>query len=319
MAAPKKVTFVIAARDLTTRVFRRVGRRMRGLSRAASRLTARMATLGALGFAAAAVAAAKLSSSMLETARSLDINVELWQQFSNVVEEAGGNASAARTVFQRLTTNLGDARRGVQAMQAHFLRLGFTMEEIENLSPEDALGRMLELASAINDPALRNASIRPIIDTEGVDSFNRILAQGITNLAELQTAGGKLGVVPEATLKKLEKATDLWRELWGAIKPAVFDKLATAIETMAHHVPSMVVAIDSFIEFVKSIPRFRQAASGFTVGAAESTRESFAGRTSVGGVPAALPPFLILRLVQELVTSSKNTERNTRGGGSVGE
>jgi hypothetical protein len=70
---------------------------------------------------------------------------------------SGGSADSAAMLITKLTNNLQEATEMGSTAQKNLMKLGFTLEDIKTMTPEQALQKTLEGLAAIQDPVERNA------------------------------------------------------------------------------------------------------------------------------------------------------------------
>lgn len=131
---------------------------MTGLAAAGAAATAALAPL--LSVAAAVGTVFKgltLADSIVDLAQASEISTAKIIALRNALAVNGGEADNADKMIVKLTNNLFDATEMGSKAQKQFLDLGFTLNDIQNLTPEEALQKTLDALSKIEDPVKRNA------------------------------------------------------------------------------------------------------------------------------------------------------------------
>ena len=277
MAAPRPVEFVIRARDRTRRVFRRVGRALRNLGRDALLTGRRIGLIAVAGFTALSAAAVRTSSRLVDVAGQLGKTTTFLQAFQNAAKTGGVNLEAVNEFLQRFNTNLGKAQEGNAAFVKAFAAAGITGSDLL-LPVNDVLDLMLQNVKDLGQ-AGRQAIVNPIGDVSGVRVVNALLSQGLDTIEKIQAAGGKFGIIPEGTLKRLDDAGDKFFTAFQNIKPALFTAVANALDLITPKLPGLT---DALVGFIGAVDRYIQ-------GAVSPIKRFFRAVQSFGGESRVLP------------------------------
>jgi len=319
MAAPKKVTFLIGARDTTRRVFRRVGRQLRELGRDALRVGAQIAGVATAGFALLSRSALKTSKNLKDTADQLGLTTDFIQEFSNSVKEGGASAESSATFLQRFVTNLGKARQGQASFRKAFLDAGIVGKDLFQ-DPLVVLDQLLARVKDL-DQAGRQAIVSPIGDVEGVKAINALLGQQLDTVQKISTFGRGLGIIPKETIDRLDAIGTKFRTAFEKIKPQLFNQIADVLEKIVPLLPGL---INTLLGFARAVERLIRR----TFGQLETLREALGGDTvSPGGVnPRVAARQAAIRRSNALVGERDRTDevlrelvkiKNNTGAGAV--
>lgn len=177
---------------------------MGGLAAAGAAASAALAPL--LGVAAAIGTAFKgltLADEISDVAQASGIAAERIIAFRAALTAAGGDGADAGKMITKFNNTLFDAMEMGSKAQKQLLDLGFSFDELKNLTPEDALQKTLEGLAAIEDPVERNAKAFDIFGrSAGLIDWDRV-ATGTANVTEEQKRQA------EATLRVGELYDDL--------------------------------------------------------------------------------------------------------------
>ena len=162
------------------------GRAQKSIQGAASKVPVFGGTLASLaspaGLAAAGIGLVvggltKMVTKTLDVGRALGtarettgVATEAWQIYSRAIEETNGDSGALERVVLRLSKSIGDASQGNKAAQAGFDALGLSWEELAEVSPDEAMKRVIGAA---------NESLSA---TDGASVKAALLGRSYTNL-----------------------------------------------------------------------------------------------------------------------------------------
>lgn len=157
------------------------------------------AAVGALVFALAdARAAAAFSAELKNTAEKVHLTTDALQEYQYALDTAGGKAEDADDAFNSFSETLGDAQRGVKKAKDAFLQLGFTPEQIKNMTDADtALKSVTERIQGL--PTTEQDAI---IKALGLEKIAPLIRLGGDEMQRLRDEAHKVGVVMDAELVK---------------------------------------------------------------------------------------------------------------------
>lgn len=173
---------------------------MGGLAAAGAAATAALAPLLTV---AAAIGTAfqglQLADSITDLAQASEISVAKIIALRNALATNGGEADNADKMIVKLTNNLYDATEMGSKAQKQFLDLGFTLNDIQNLTPEEALQKTLDALAAIEDPVKRNAIAFDLfgksagaLNLEGIANATRTVTEEQQRQADAAVKVGQL-------------------------------------------------------------------------------------------------------------------------------
>ena len=92
-----------------------------------------------------------------DLSRATGISVEKIAQLEAGLMAAGGHADDGSKLIGKLERELQNAREGSEQAQDALYRLGFTLKDMANMTPEEALSRTVEKLASMENPIQRNA------------------------------------------------------------------------------------------------------------------------------------------------------------------
>lgn len=312
MAAPRKVEFVIGARDQTRRALRGVSRRFRNLTRSIFNIrNVIRATI--TGFAVRAVVNfAKSLEGIGDAADSLKLTTEQFQALVFLAEEVGVSGRDVETVFQRLQRRAGQAADDNDLLLQKFEALGVSLDDLKNKSSIELFDQLLRSYRELGNE-IGGARIADILDTEGLRLFRRA-APEFNDFADALARARAGGAIFDASdIKDMEEAAEKLREFQRKFQKTIAPVLSDVVKRIDWDalIAALKNAGDAVREFLNS-PLGRKLTQGEAVvpdvqGAArragERTRAFLtSGRVTAGG-------RIIQDLLDELVRIRQSTER----------
>ena len=235
MPAQERVTLVVAARDQTRAVLRRIRNAFRGLRVSIG------GAFAALGGAAIGRSLLQGAESLENASRRLNIPTERLEQWRNVLKDFGVETQSTDTIFQRLRTNLGRLQTDFPTLrQLYTQSILRPTERLEQLNPEELLLRFADATKAAidsGDPgriARNQALLARFVDTEGVRAIGAF-ALGAERLqaalaAAPTTAPDAIAAMAERSREfrdNMDRATASMQELVNNVLPDVESALTT--------------------------------------------------------------------------------------------
>lgn len=104
----------------------------------------------------------------------------------NALAASGGSADGAAMLITKLTNNLQEATEMGSQAQKNLMKLGFTLEDIKTMTPEQALQKTLEGLAAIQDPVERNAMAFDLLGRKAANVDWNNVAQSTKTITEEQ-------------------------------------------------------------------------------------------------------------------------------------
>lgn len=162
--------------------------------------------------------AAKLTGSLLDTAKSIDhiaktanklgITTEKLQGLSYAAELSGVSSSKLEMSMQRLVRRTAEAAQGTGEAVSAYRELGLNANKLIGLSPDQIFYQVADAMKDVDGQANKVRLAFKLFDSEGVDLVNT-LEGGSESLKKMQKEAQKLGIVfSSQEAKQIEKFND---------------------------------------------------------------------------------------------------------------
>ena len=212
MAAPKRVEFIVTARDLTRRVFSRIGRSL-------ATLGAQLAAFASAGaIAAAGVNAARSAREIQTMARAVNLTTTEFQALQQFMAQFGVDADDVSDALFSISQARSEALRGDLAQEDAFRRLGIDPAVLRGR--DSPLDFFLMLANAAEQAGDNVGNLQ--------ESFSRIL--GEDNARRMMAA---LRQGPTAVAQGMLQAVESGRVAAAADIEAANRAYVTGVNTLA--------------------------------------------------------------------------------------
>ena len=197
------------------------------------------AGLSVAGFAAMGAAILDMAGKMQDLADATGVSSAKILQFQNALMIAGGKAEDAQTIIGTLFSKIAAAQDGNDVAIAQFEQLGITFEELKRSSPDEAIKRVYEGLSQLDNSFEKVRVTKELLGKAGlgksVDDIAKAL-QGSTKEFERQAAA----------LKK-------WDEMGDALTQTMFNLKLAFAELLAPFTTSKVATVDQFKSAILAI------------------------------------------------------------------
>lgn len=124
--------------------------------------------VGSVGMAALIAQTVSFADRIQDLAEGMGISTGFALQFSDALQKAGVSGDAASKIIGKLYENIEKAKEGNQESVDQFRKLGITFSEIKELKPEDAIRRVVNELSKIEDATKRVTEMRKVLGKGGL-------------------------------------------------------------------------------------------------------------------------------------------------------
>ena len=190
------------------------------------------AGLSVAGIVAMGNAILDMAGKMQDLADATGVSSAKILQFQNALMIAGGKAEDAQTIIGALFTKIAAAQDGNDTAIAQFEQLGITFQELKQMTPDEALKRVYEGLSKLDDGFEKVKNTKELLGKAGlgksVDDIAKAL-QGSTKEFERQAAA----------LKK-------WDEMGDALTATMFNLKVAIAELLAPFTTAKVATVEQF-------------------------------------------------------------------------
>ncbi len=139
-----------------------------------------------------AFSAFTLADDISDIAAASEISAARVINLRNALEGAGGNAEDADRMIVKLTNSLYDATEMGSKAQKNLLQLGFTLDDIKTLTPEEAIIKTVNALAKMPDATTRNALAFELFGRNaGLIQWDN-LSESVNNLTERQQRQGQV-------------------------------------------------------------------------------------------------------------------------------
>lgn len=162
---------------------------MRGLQAATmAAMTAMAPLLAAVATFQTISAAFRLGDDISDLAAGSGIAEEKIIALRNALAASGGDADGAARMITKLTNNLQEATEIGSTAQKNMAKLGFSLEDLRTMTPEQALQKTIEGLAGMQDPVERNAMAFDLLGKNAANIDWASVAQGTATTTDAQRA-----------------------------------------------------------------------------------------------------------------------------------
>ena len=138
-----------------------------------------------------------------------------------VAQRSGTDLKAVETGVKRMQRSIVQLGDGLAESTRSFDRLGLSLEDIQNLAPEEQMRTIMERMADIEDPTIRAATAQEIFGRAGTQLLP-VLEDGAEGLAELMKVADETGeTFTEEGAKSAAEYQDAIRDMRGAVQGLV--------------------------------------------------------------------------------------------------
>jgi hypothetical protein len=207
------------------------------------------------------------AASLGEQAQQLGVTTTQLQEYRFAATQVGISQGEMHAGLAKLTRSLGEASLGAKKPIEALQRLGFTMQEIDDLArgtAGDALPKIADKLAAIESPAQRAAIEVDLFGKSG-QKLDTLLAGGSAAIDNLREAARRLGVVlSEEQIARADETADKL----AAVKLVLEANIAGAVANNAQAIISMANALATFvvkaIQAANAFVQFQKSTSGWS-------------------------------------------------------
>ena len=217
-----------------------------------------------------------------KTARRLGMSMTSFQNLGQVAEEAGVSMQQMGTLLTFMTRNLGNLANGSTSAEKAFGRLGLTMTDLANLSPERQFELISQRIMALPTAAERTTAAMAIFGRQGAVAMGLIADASTGAVSAVADLREQLGLnLTDTQVKGIEMMNDAVGRLslvFGGFINQFLAELAPAIATVAN----------LFVKF------FADNTSGFSIATTLASALGQAIRGIAGAVTFLYGAFQVL-------------------------
>lgn len=229
------------------------------VSSVGSMLSSPVGKLAALAAGAVSVGAAfyGVSQSIGRTAGVADqaartgLSGEFLQRLGYAADQAGVDSETLTKSLSKMTLVVGEATSGNKSAQSAFTKLGLSVSNLADLSPEEQFASISDALGGIPDTAQRAAAAVDIFGKSGAE-LGPLFEQGAAGITAAMGQAATLGIgLSDEDIQAASAADDAMSRLSAtvtALVDKVSAKLAPAWTMAADAVTSVMPALSSFLD-----------------------------------------------------------------------
>lgn len=177
--------------------------------------------VGSVSMAALIAQTANFADRIQDLADGMGISTGFALQFSDALQKAGVSGEAAGKIIGKLYENIENAKQGNQASVDQFRKLGITFTEIKELSPEDAIRRVINELGKIEDPIKRIAEARKILGKGGlgldIQEVDNLIKNGLGNWEKYGESIKKVSKIKDQLTASMNNLTIAFSQFIGPL------------------------------------------------------------------------------------------------------
>ena len=167
-----------------------------------------------------------------KSAKNVGLGAEAFQELAHAADLSGVSVDLFQKSMLKLQKASIDAQDGLLTQKRAFDRMGISIKNLQDLSPEELFNRTADGIAAMTDPVLRSSAAMAIFGTRGADMIE-FLRQGSSKISDMRAEALKLGIVlSEEFLSAAEQSNDelntmkeiiskQWLVIWAELAPTV--------------------------------------------------------------------------------------------------
>lgn len=165
---------------------------------------------------------ASMGDSLAKMSQRTGISVEALSELGYAAEQSGTDIASLEGGIRRMQRMLTDAAQGSRAATDELARLGLSVADLADLTPDQQFALLADRLSRIQDPALRAASAMRLFGRGGA-ALLPLMRDGAAGIEALRKQARDLGLtISTEDAQAAEVFSDRLSDLWKVIKVGVF-------------------------------------------------------------------------------------------------
>lgn len=228
----------------------KIRREFQDVSRIVGRSLAIASTAAVAGTVAIFRSTGAAIDAQAKFADSVGVTTEALAGLELAAEINGASQESLRKGFERLVVNLNDFKNGIGEARGAFERLGISIDDVSDRSPEEIFGLIGDSLNKIPNQAERAALAYEIFGRQGIKLI-KTLENGSEGLRDFRDEAERLGLaVSRVDAAKVEAANDALTRAQAVFKGAsrvLTVELAPAVEELANSLsdPNTLAAVQA--------------------------------------------------------------------------
>jgi hypothetical protein len=193
-----------------------------------------------------------------KAAKRLGLSMTTFQNFSLMAEEAGVSVGQMTTLLTFMTRNLGQLSAGSKSAEKAFAGIGLTLQDLQNLAPEQQFELISQRIMALPTAAQRTAAAMAIFGRQGAMAMGLIESAANGTGTELKRLQAQLGITfsDEQLNRGLPQGIEMMNDAVARMSLVFQGFLNQFIAELA---PAITTVANLFVQF------FAKNTSGFSM------------------------------------------------------
>ena len=220
--------------------------------------------IGSASMAALVAQTINFADQISDLSDAMGVSTGFALQFSDALQKAGVSSEAAGKIIGKLYENIEKAKEGNQSSIDQFRNLGITFTEIKQLSPEDAIRRVINELGKIEDPIKRISEARKVLGKGGlgldIQEVDNLIKNGLGNWEKYGENIKKIAKVKDQLTASMNNLTIAFSQFIGPLAhegTVSVEKFTGALAGLATYfvaakVISYTVALTQFVTALRA-------------------------------------------------------------------
>jgi len=191
---------------------------------------------------------------------------ETLSELKYAAEISGSNIESLEKGVKKMSKTIVDASTGLETYVRSFDRIGLSVDELMELSPEEQFLKIAEAIAAMESPTLRAATAQEIFGRAGTELLP-LFAEGVDGMEALRKKAHELGIVfDQEAAEKAARLADAQTTLKTALQGvtiSIAESLAPALSKLAEDLSDTVAKVG---DWIKEHPKLTSIITKATLG-----------------------------------------------------
>lgn len=212
-----------------------------------------MAAMGGAIVAAGALSIktfAEMGDEVAKMALRTGFSTEALSELRHAAEISGATLGTLEKGVKKMAMSISDARDGLMTYTREFDKIGVSVEDLQDLNPEEQFFKIAEAIASLEDPTQRAASAQKILGRAGTELLP-LFAEGREGMRRLREEAHELGIVfDQEAANKAAKMTDAMHrvsEATSGLKMNIADVLIPALLPLIEKITTIIKAVGNWM------------------------------------------------------------------------
>jgi hypothetical protein len=263
MGNDAKLSIVLEAVDKTEKAFNDVKDKLHENEKQTEKFSVSLATMAKVAAGAFAAVAGAVAISVKQYANAGDeiqkmairtgFSTESLSELRHAANLSGTSIGAMETAITRMSRTLTAADEESKGAQKSIERLGLSVDDLLQLSPEERFLQLAYAVAEIEDPALKTAAAMDVFGKQGTQLLP-MLAEGKEGLDAMREEAHRLGIVfDEEGANKAARFNDQMERMQKAFQGIMFAVASFVIEPISNFIQLVIDGAVKIREFTEAI------------------------------------------------------------------